>query len=42
MVGAGTAFVPDRTGILKLRMYDTQPDDNEGVLKVEIQGTFNR
>ena len=40
VMGSGKQFISDRSGKLFLRMYDTDPRDNRGSLKVEIQGTF--
>jgi hypothetical protein len=40
VVGSGKQMMPNRSGRLYLRMYDTNPSDNEGALKVEIRGTF--
>jgi hypothetical protein len=40
VVGAGKQMMPNHSGRLYLRMYDTNPSDNEGALKVEIRGTF--
>lgn len=40
VLGSGKQFISDRSGKLFLRMYDTDPRDNRGSLKVEIQGTF--
>lgn len=39
-VGTNHSFVPGTRGRLLLRMYDTEPADNDGALKVEIRGTF--
>lgn len=39
-VGSGKQFLAERSGRLFLRMYDTDPSDNSGQLKVEIRGTF--
>ena len=40
VLGSGKQFISDRNGKLFLRMYDTDPSDNRGALKVEIHGTF--
>jgi hypothetical protein len=40
VLGSGKQFISDRSGTLYLRMYDTDPSDNRGSLKVEIHGTF--
>jgi hypothetical protein len=40
VLGSGKQFISDRNGKLFLRMYDTDPSDNRGALKVEISGTF--
>ena len=40
VLGSGKQFISDRSGKLLLRMYDTDPRDNRGSLKVEIHGTF--
>jgi hypothetical protein len=40
VLGSGKQFISDRNGKLYLRMYDTDPRDNRGSLKVEIHGTF--
>ena len=40
VLGSGKQFISDRSGKLFLRMYDTDPSDNRGALKVEIHGTF--
>ena len=40
VLGSGKQFISDRNGKLFLRMYDTDPRDNRGSLKVEIHGTF--
>jgi len=40
VLGSGKQFISDRNGKLFLRMYDTDPSDNSGALKVEISGTF--
>ncbi len=39
-IGSGKSFVAPRTGRLVLRMYDSDPADNDGTLTVVIQGTF--
>lgn len=35
-------FTPEAAGRLLLRMYDSDPRDNKGVLSVEITGTFEK
>jgi hypothetical protein len=40
VVGSSKQFIAERSGRLHLRMYDTDPRDNDGELKVEIRGTF--
>jgi hypothetical protein len=40
VVGSAKQMMPERSGRLFLRMYDTVPRDNDGELKVEIRGTF--
>ncbi len=40
VVGPSKQFTAERSGRLFLRMYDTDPRDNDGALKVEIRGTF--
>ncbi len=40
VVGPSKQFIAERSGRLFLRMYDTDPRDNAGQLKVEIRGTF--
>jgi hypothetical protein len=40
VVGPAKQMMPERSGRLFLRMYDTDPRDNDGELKVEIRGTF--
>jgi hypothetical protein len=40
MVGPSKQFLAERSGRLFLRMYDTDPRDNAGQLKVELRGTF--
>ncbi len=42
VVGAQKSFVPDKSGRLYLRMYDTDPKDNKGSLKVEFIGSFEK
>jgi hypothetical protein len=39
-IGNGTSFIAEQTGKLYLRMYDSNPKDNEGSLKIEFSGTF--
>jgi hypothetical protein len=40
IVGPSKQFLAERSGRLFLRMYDTDPSDNAGQLKVELRGTF--
>jgi hypothetical protein len=40
VVGPQKQLMPERGGRLFLRMYDTDPRDNDGELKVEVRGTF--
>ncbi|MEX2175500.1 MAG: hypothetical protein WD872_14145 [Pirellulaceae bacterium] len=40
VIGPAKQFQAERSGRLFLRMYDTDPRDNSGSLKVEIRGTF--
>jgi hypothetical protein len=40
VVAGSKQFIAERSGRLHLRMYDTDPRDNSGELKVEIRGTF--
>ena len=40
VVGPMKQLMAERSGRLFLRMYDTDPRDNRGSLKVEIHGTF--
>ena len=42
VVGAGEQMLVEQSGRLYLRMYDTDPSDNKGVLKVEVRGTFEQ
>ena len=39
-IGPQKQFIAEKSGRLLLRMYDTDPRDNSGALKVEIKGTF--
>jgi hypothetical protein len=39
-IGAETSFLAKKTGKLYLRMYDSDPNDNTGSLKVEFAGSF--
>lgn len=41
VVGSGMQFQAPSNGRLLLRMYDTDPRDNDGSLKIEIRGTFD-
>lgn len=40
IVGPAKQFLAEKSGRLFLRMYDTDPRDNAGQLKVEVKGTF--
>jgi hypothetical protein len=40
LVGSNKEFVAERTGKLMLRMYDADPSDNQGKMKVLVSGTF--
>jgi hypothetical protein len=40
VIGSSKRLELERGGKLFLRMYDTDPRDNDGALKVEIRGTF--
>jgi hypothetical protein len=40
VIGSSKRLELERGGRLFLRMYDTDPRDNDGALKVEIRGTF--
>lgn len=42
IVGAKKEFIPKRSGVLFLQMYDTDLSDNEGSIDVAITGTFER
>jgi hypothetical protein len=42
LIGASRQITPPVSGELMLRMFDTEADDNNGRLRVEIQGTFER
>ena len=42
VVGSGEPMLLEQGGRLYLRMYDTDPSDNQGVLKVEVRGTFEK
>lgn len=42
LVGKDVEITPERPGRLFLRMYDSDPSDNKGLLTVEIQGTFEK
>jgi hypothetical protein len=41
-VGKDLALIPKTSGRLLLRMYDVSPSDNEGEMKVEVRGSFQR
>lgn len=42
MIGKETTITPEKPGRLYLSMYDYDPSDNKGLLRVEIQGTFEK
>jgi hypothetical protein len=42
VVGSGEPILVEKSGRLFLRMYDTDPRDNTGALKVEVRGTFEQ
>jgi hypothetical protein len=42
LIGASRQITPPVAGELMLRMFDSEADDNNGRLRVEIQGTFER
>ena len=42
VVGSQKSFLAEQTGQLLLRMYDDQPADNEGTLRVQVMGTFEK
>ncbi|MBX7167487.1 MAG: hypothetical protein K1X74_14250 [Pirellulales bacterium] len=42
LVGSQYEFVAELPGQLLLRMYDSDPSDNQGRLNVEITGTFSK
>lgn len=42
VIGAGTQFTAEKAGKLLVRMYDVDPADNEGSLKMEFLGTFDQ
>ena len=42
VVAGDEPMIVEHSGRLFLRMYDTDPRDNTGVLKVEIRGTFEK
>lgn len=42
MIGKEIELTPEKPGRLFLRMYDYDPSDNKGLIKVEIQGTFEK
>lgn len=41
-VGKETEITPEKAGRLYLRMYDYDPTDNKGQIRVELQGTFEK
>lgn len=41
-IGAETSFIAKQTGKLYLRMYDSDPNDNSGSIKVEFAGSFTK
>ena len=42
VLGSGEQMLVEHSGRLFLRMYDTNPTDNTGALKVEVRGTFEQ
>lgn len=42
MIGKEKEITPEKPGRLFLRMYDYNPTDNKGLLRVELQGTFEK
>lgn len=42
MIGKEKEITPEKPGRLYLRMYDYDPSDNKGLLKIVIQGTFEK
>lgn len=42
VIGKETEITPEKAGRLYLRMYDYDPTDNKGQLRVELQGTFEK
>jgi hypothetical protein len=42
LIGSSVEFTPEQAGRLFLRMYDSDPSDNQGKLNVEIRGTFEK
>ncbi len=41
-IGKDKSLLPAKSGRLYLRMYDISPNDNDGQIKVEVRGTFER
>lgn len=42
VIGAEHEFVPEKSGKLFVSMYDNNPKDNKGFLKMEFLGTFDK
>lgn len=42
MIGKEIELTPEQPGQLWLRMYDSDPSDNKGLISVEVQGTFKK
>lgn len=42
VIGTQKEFIPKRSGVLYLQMYDIDVSDNEGEIDVQIKGTFER
>ncbi len=42
LIKPGQDFVAKESGRLSMRMFDIQPADNEGALKVLVQNTFGK
>jgi len=42
VIGAESSFVAEKSGKLYVRMYDIEPKDNDGFLKLEFMGSFDK
>jgi len=42
VIGAEKSFVAEKPGKLYVRMYDIEPKDNDGFLKLEFMGSFDK